>query len=144
MSVVPPREDSGMRPRHRYTDRDGSSSCATCGQSALAPIHWTTPPDDEPIDKPMGALDFAEAVAQLSAIANDLGLRVPAFRSPPLNGATQRQIVSDRHGAIVRVKMRGRPASETKRDMCDGLAEANGLHHDHPKRWTLLDRMEIE
>lgn len=89
----------------------------------------------------MTVLDFAEYVAQLSAVARDLGLRVPAFRSPPLNGMTQRQIESDRFGAVVRVKMRGRPASETKRDMIDGLCEANGLHHDHPKRWTLIDRM---
>jgi hypothetical protein len=127
--------------RHHYVDDAALSRCAECSQSPLAPIHQEPTVDIVEMD----VLGFAETAAQLGAVANDLGLRVPAFRARAGNDTTAVRTVTDYgSGAVVTVPhLRTRPARETKRDMADGLCEVNRLHHDHPKRWTLLDRMGL-
>lgn len=126
---------------HRFVDVAHVDGCGDCGQDANAPIHGAIENVDDV--EPMTVTAFADYARQISAVCRDLGLTIPAFRSPPQERDVERTIRRYPTGATVAVRMRGRRAIDVKRDMADGACEANGLHHDHPKRWTLLDRMEL-
>lgn len=125
--------------RHTFVEREHVDGCVDCGQSANAPIHNEPTPSLVAMD----ALGFAEFARQLGAALRDMALVVPAFRARAGDDPEQtRSIVRNPAGPVVRVpNLRTRPAADTKRDMIDGACEANNLHHDHPKRWLLLDRM---
>lgn len=130
-----------MQQRHKYVDREHVDGCADCGQDANAPTHNAPSVDLLPMD----ALGFADYVRQLGAVARDLALVVPGFkargRNDPIAGRAVKRYPA---GPIVIVPLlSSRPAIDTKRDLVDGLCEANALHHDHPKRWIILDRMEL-
>lgn len=140
MSVSPRREAQPMD-RHRYVADDGLEYCHECGQDANAPIHG------QPVEPyvEITAILFADFARKLGAVCHDLALRVPAFRGMPVpdEDGDVRWIRRYPNGSVtVSVVLRNRPASAVKRDMVDGACEANGLHHDHPKRWMLHDRME--
>lgn len=111
----------------------------------MAPIHRAPVIGGELDAPPMSALDFAAAAAQLGAIAHDLGLRVPGYKARGRDDLTpERAIVRYPAGPVVIVpNLRTRSARDTALDMADGLCEANNLHHDHPKRWMIRDRMEL-
>ena len=126
---------------HRYVDVAHVDGCGDCGQDANAPVHGATQNVDDVEE--MGALHFADYARQIGAVCRDLGLSIPAFRSPPREPDVDRALTRYPTSVTVAVRMRGRRAIDVKRDMADGACEANGLHHDHPKRWELLDRMEL-
>jgi hypothetical protein len=128
--------------RHAYVDDFPTlDGCVVCGRGALDPIHGEPTVEILPLD----ALGFASIAAQLGAIAHDLGLRVPAYKARAGDDeTTERAITRYPSGVVVTVPtLRSRPARDTKLDMAEGLCEANRLHHDHPKRWMILDRMEL-
>ena len=53
--------------------------------------------------------------------------RVPAFRSPPRVPDAARTIRRYPAGAVVSVRLRGRPFADVVRDMVDGVLAANGV-----------------
>jgi len=126
--------------RHAFVNDAALEYCHRCGQDANAAVHW---PAADP-DAEITALVFADLARKLGAACHDLGLAVPAFRGVPQpdDDGQARWIRRYPSGATVTVVLRGRPARDVKADMIDGAAEANRLHHDHPKRWALHDRME--
>jgi hypothetical protein len=71
------------------------------------------------------ALRFAEVARRLGAAAHDAGLDVPAFRSPPKVPGAARTIRRFPAGAVVSVRLRGRPFAEVVADMVDGVLAAN-------------------
>jgi hypothetical protein len=71
------------------------------------------------------ALRFADAARRLGAAAHEAGLSVPAFRSPPRVPGASRTIRRYPAGAVVSVRLRGRPFAEVVTDMVDGVLAAN-------------------
>jgi hypothetical protein len=71
------------------------------------------------------ALRFADAARRLGAAAHEAGLSVPAFRSPPRVPDAARTIRRYPAGAVVSVRLRGRPFAEVVADMVDGVLAAN-------------------
>jgi hypothetical protein len=77
---------------------------------------------------PATSLGFAAAARALAAEARALGLTVPAFRSPPgLSGATRTLRRRADGGAVVAVRVRGRPLADVAADLVEGVLRANGL-----------------
>lgn len=73
-------------------------------------------------------LDFATAARTLSRAAAVLGLRSPAFRSPPRTPGSTRTIRTNRDGTCtVAVAVRDRPRLAVLADMVEGVVAANGL-----------------
>ena len=71
------------------------------------------------------ALRFADTARRLGAAAHEAGLDVPAFRSPPRVPDAARTIRRYPAGAVVSVRLRGRPFTEVVSDMVDGVLAAN-------------------
>ncbi|MFZ4584236.1 MAG: hypothetical protein ACOYNI_03320 [Acidimicrobiia bacterium] len=74
------------------------------------------------------ALQFAEAVRQLTDVGRHLGLDVPAFRSPPRTPGALRALRRHPAGTVVAVQLRGRPFDAVLADMVDGVLAANACH----------------
>jgi hypothetical protein len=79
--------------------------------------------DSAPADLP--ALRFADAARRLGAAARAAGLTVPAFRCPPRVEGADRTIRRFPGGAVVSVRLRGRPFDAALADMVDGVLAAN-------------------
>jgi len=71
------------------------------------------------------AVRFAEIARRLGAAAHEAGLSVPAFRSPPRVPGEARTIRRYPAGAVVSVRLRGRPFADVVADMVDGVLAAN-------------------
>jgi hypothetical protein len=71
------------------------------------------------------ALRFADVARRLGAAAHEAGLGVPAFRSPPRVPGAARTIRRYPAGAVVSVRLRGRPFADVITDMVDGVLAAN-------------------
>ncbi len=71
---------------------------------------------------------FAASARTVGEAARAMGLRVPAFRSPPRLVGADRSI--RRHadgGATIAVRLRGRPDVAVTADMIDGVVVSNRL-----------------
>jgi hypothetical protein len=79
--------------------------------------------DAPPTDLP--ALRFAAAARRLGAAARAVGLIAPAFRCPPRVAGANRTIRRYPGGAVVSVRLRGRPFEAATADMVDGVLAAN-------------------
>jgi hypothetical protein len=79
--------------------------------------------DAPPTDLP--ALRFAAAARRLGAAARGVGLTPPAFRCPPRVAGANRTIRRYPGGAVVAVRLRGRPFEAATADMVDGVLAAN-------------------
>jgi len=85
------------------------------------------------------AIRFADAARRLGAAAHEAGLTVPAFRSPPRVPEAARTIRRYPAGAVVSVRLRGRPFAEVTADMVEGVLAANRIPPaDAPRVRTLL------
>jgi hypothetical protein len=73
------------------------------------------------------AAEFAAAARSLTAEARRRGLIGPSFRCPPRLVGVDRTIRRRREGAIVSVRMRGRPWPAVLADMIEGVVAANRL-----------------
>jgi hypothetical protein len=71
--------------------------------------------------------DFAAAARTLSSEARRHGLVGPSFRCPPRLVGVDRTIRRRPTGAIVSVRVRGRPWPAVLADMIEGVVVANGL-----------------
>jgi hypothetical protein len=77
-----------------------------------------------------GVEGFAAAARQLAKAARAAGLVVPAFRSPPRVPGAARTLRRYPGGALVSVRLHGRPFDEVVADMVEGVVVANRLTGD--------------
>ena len=93
--------------------------------------------------QPSPAVHFAETARRLGAAARAAGLVVPAFRSPPRAPDAARTIRRYPGGAVVSVRLRGRPFAQVVSDMVDGVVAANRLAGEsaHRLRGALLEAL---
>lgn len=71
--------------------------------------------------------DFADAARTLTREARRHGLVGPSYRCPPRLVGVDRTIRRRPDGAIVSVRVRGRPWPAVLADMIEGIVVANGL-----------------
>jgi hypothetical protein len=76
---------------------------------------------------PASTVDFASAARNLTREARRRGLVGPSFRCPPRLVGVDRSIRRRGDGAIVSVRLRGRPWAAVLADMIEGVVAANGL-----------------
>lgn len=76
---------------------------------------------------PATTVDFASAARELTRVARQLGLVGPSFRCPPRLVGVDRSIRRRPDGAVVSVRLRGRPMPAVLADMIEGVVAANGL-----------------
>jgi hypothetical protein len=72
-------------------------------------------------------VDFASAARTLTHEARRRGLVGPSFRCPPRLVGVDRSIRRHADGAIVSVRLRGRPFVAVLADMIEGVVVANDL-----------------
>jgi hypothetical protein len=72
-------------------------------------------------------VDFAAAARALTSAARHRGLIGPSFRCPPRLVGVDRTIRRRGDGAIVSVRLRGRPLVAVLADMIEGVIVANRL-----------------
>ena len=72
-------------------------------------------------------VDFASAARTLTHEARRRGLVGPSYRCPPRLVGVDRSIRRRPDGAIVSVRLRGRPWVAVLADMIEGVIAANGL-----------------
>jgi len=72
-------------------------------------------------------VDFAGAARTLTRAARRMGLVGPSFRCPPRLVGVDRTIRRRPDGAIVAVRLRGRPWAAVLADMIEGVVVANEL-----------------
>lgn len=77
--------------------------------------------------EPGATLRFAAAARTLADASRRLGLDPPSFRSPPRLGAVDRSLRRHQRGAVVAVRLRGRPWAAVLADMVEGVVAANEL-----------------
>ena len=73
------------------------------------------------------AVEFATAARNLTREARRRGLVGPSFRCPPRLVGVDRTIRRHEDGAIVSVRLRGRPWAAVLADMIEGVVAANVL-----------------
>lgn len=73
------------------------------------------------------SIRFARTVQALGSAGRELGLEVPAFRSPPRLVGVQRSIRRAPGATMVAVVVRGRPWAAVQADLVEGLLAANEL-----------------
>lgn len=76
---------------------------------------------------PTSTVDFASAARTLTREARRRGLLAPSFRCPPRLVGVDRSIRRRTNGAVVSVRLRGRPEAAVLADMVEGVVVANGL-----------------
>ncbi len=76
-------------------------------------------------------VEFAHAARTLSRAAERAGVTSPSFRCPPrfvgVNRTIRRRTASDGGGAVVSIRVTGRPRAAVLADMIDGVVLANDL-----------------
>jgi len=98
----------------------------------------------------MGAtsLRFASAARTLGDAARRRGLQVPGFRSPPRLPGAERTLRRRRDGgAVVAIRLRGRPWVAVLGDMVEGVIVANRLGGADATRartalWSALEQTD--
>lgn len=80
------------------------------------------------------SIRFARTVQALGATGRELGLEVPAFRSPPRLVGIHRSIRRVPGATVVAVVVRGRPWPAVQADLVEGVVAANELPADAADR----------
>jgi hypothetical protein len=89
-------------------------------------------------------VEFAAAARTLTREARRRGLVGPSFRCPPRLVGVDRSIRQRPDGAVVSIRLKGRPRGAVIADMIEGVVVANGLQPPDTDRvrtelWTALD-----
>jgi len=89
-------------------------------------------------------VEFAAAARTLTSEARRQGLVGPSFRCPPLLVGVDRSIRRRTDGAVVSIRLKGRPRGAVIADMIEGVVVANGLQPPAADRvrtqlWVALD-----
>lgn len=96
---------------------------------------------------PTNTLDFASAARTLSSEARRQGFVGPSYRSPPRLVGVDRSIRRRADGAVVAVRLRGRPRSAVLADMIEGVVVTNELVSPEADRlrtdlWAVIDHTD--
>ena len=92
-------------------------------------------------------VDFAHAARRLTRAASRRGLVGPNFRCPPrlvgVDRSIRRRRGRDGGGAVVSIRVKGRPREAVVADMIEGVVVANGLRPPDADRvrtdlWTVM------
>ena len=83
-------------------------------------------------------LEFAASARTLTREARRRGLVGPSFRCPPRLVGIDRSIRRRPDGAVVSIRLKGRPRGAVIADMIEGVVVANGL------RPPVADRLRTE
>ena len=78
--------------------------------------------------------DFAAAARTLAREARRRGLVGPSFRCPPRLVGVDRSIRRRGEGAVVAIRLRGRPLAAVLADMIEGVVVTNRLQPPHADR----------
>ena len=89
-------------------------------------------------------IDFASAARALTREARRRGLVGPSFRCPPRLVGIDRSIRRRPDGAVVSIRLKGRPRSAVIADMIEGVVVANGLRPPQADRlrselWAVME-----
>ena len=89
-------------------------------------------------------VEFAAAARTLTREARRRGLVGPSFRCPPRLVGVDRSIRRRSDGAVVSIRLNGRPRGAIVADMIEGVVVANGLRPPAADRlrtelWTALE-----
>jgi len=89
-------------------------------------------------------VEFAAAARTLTREARRQGLVGPSFRCPPRLVGVDRSIRRRTDGAVVSIRLKGRPRGAVIADMIEGVVVANGLQPPAADRvrtqlWVALD-----
>ena len=89
-------------------------------------------------------VEFAVAARTLTREARRRGLTGPSYRCPPLLVGVDRSIRRRPDGAVVSIRLAGRPRGAVIADMIEGVVVANGLRPPAADRvrtelWAALD-----
>lgn len=79
-------------------------------------------------------VSFSCAVRAVADEARGMGLRVPAFRSPPGLPGADRTIRCRRGALVVAVRIRDRAFADVVADVIEGVLVANGVPRGHDLR----------
>ena len=90
-------------------------------------------------------VEFAAAARTLNREARRRGLVGPSFRCPPRLVGVDRSIRRRPDGAVVSIRLHGRPRGAVVADMIEGVVVANGLRPPVADRvrtelWAALDQ----
>ena len=90
-------------------------------------------------------VEFAAAARTLAREARRRGLVGPSFRCPPRLVGVDRSIRRRPDGAVVSIRLHGRPRGAVIADMIEGVVVANGLRPPAADRtrtelWAALDQ----
>jgi hypothetical protein len=89
-------------------------------------------------------IDFATTARALTRAARRLGLSAPGFRCPPGLVGVDRSIRRRHDGAVISIRLQGRPRAAVIADMVEGVVAANRLTPPRSDRaraelWSALD-----
>ena len=89
-------------------------------------------------------VEFASAARALTREARRKGLVGPSFRCPPRLVGVDRSIRRRSDGAVVSIRLKGRPRSAVIADMIEGVVVTNGLRPPQADRlrtelWTAIE-----
>jgi hypothetical protein len=92
-------------------------------------------------------VEFASAARTLTREARRRGLVGPSFRCPPRLVGIDRSIRRRPDGAVVSIRLKGRPRTAVIADMIEGVVVANGLRPPASDRlrtelWTAISAIE--
>jgi len=95
------------------------------------------------------SIRFARTVQALGVAGRELGLEVPAFRSPPRLVGVQRSIRRAPGATMVAVVVRGRPWAAVQADLIEGVVAANALPAEVADRvrahlWAAIEPVPVE
>lgn len=85
----------------------------------------TTPPQPDHRGARSPAVDFAAAARRLGAATRRIGCVAPSFRTPPRLVGVDRTVRRHDRGAVVAVRVKGRPWAAVLADMIDGIVVVN-------------------
>lgn len=84
--------------------------------------------------EPASTIDFARAARTLTRAARLRGIVAPSFRCPPRVVGADRTLRRRRDGAVVSVRVSGRPVAAVLADMVEGVVAVNRLGPPHADR----------
>ncbi len=89
-------------------------------------------------------VDFAHAARTLSRVTRRMGLDAPSYRCPPRLVGIDRAIRRRPNGAVVSVRVKGRPRAAVLADMIEGVVVTNRLLPPQADRvrtdlWLVMD-----
>jgi hypothetical protein len=98
-----------------------------------------------PMEASSSTVRFADAARVLTREARRRGLVAPGFRCPPRLVGADRTLRRRTDGAVIAVRIRGRPWPVVLGDMIEGVIVTNGLPPHEATRlrtelWELLGR----